>query len=443
MTILSKEIMQTKNKADKINIVTLGCSKNVVDSEFLAGQLQANKLKIVNDSNDSDAKTVVINTCGFIKDAKEESVDTILQFAEAKKQGEIDHVFVMGCLSERYKHVLKDEIKEVDGFFGSNDLPKIVEAVGATFKHNLIGERKQFTPNHYAYLKVSEGCNRKCSFCAIPLMRGKHVSKSMQELVTETQKLVDSGVKETMLIAQDLSFYGFDIYKQGKLAELVAKLSDINGLEWIRLHYLYPSQFPIDVLDVMRDKENVCNYIDMPFQHISDAVLTKMRRGVNKEHTLELINKIRSQIPDVALRTTMLVGHPGEGEKEFQELAEFVKAAKFERLGVFTYSEEEDTFGAQNFEDSIPHEVKQERADALMQVQEGISNELNNNKINKSFKVIIDRKEGEEFIGRTEYDSPEVDNEVIIQNTSDLKIGEFYNVKITAADSYDLFGHIN
>lgn len=434
--------MQTGKKTGKINIVTLGCSKNVVDSEHLAGQLKANQLKIVTDSNDTQAKTVVINTCGFIKDAKEESVNTILEFTEAKKRGDIERVYVMGCLSERYKHVLKDEIKEVDGFFGANDLPNIVKAVGAKYKQNLIGERQLSTPSHYAYLKISEGCNRKCSFCAIPLMRGKHVSQSIDNLVTETKSLVDSGVKEIMLIAQDLSYYGFDIYKESKLAELVDQLTKIDGLEWLRLHYLYPSQFPYNVLDVMANHPKVCNYIDMPFQHVSDNVLTKMRRGVDKVTTYNLIETIRNKVPNVALRTTLLTGHPGEGEKEFNELIDFIKEIKFERLGVFTYSEEEDTFGATSFKDDIPEEIKQERSDKIMEVQEIISNDLNHNKIGNTFKVIIDRKEGDEYIGRTEFDSPEVDNEVIITADKDITIGEFYQVKVTDADAYDIYAEL-
>jgi ribosomal protein S12 methylthiotransferase len=436
--------MKTKRNNEKhVNIVTLGCSKNIVDSEVLASQLNSGQLKVVHDSNDFDARTVVINTCGFIKDAKEESVNTILQYSNAKEQGQIDKLFVMGCLSERYRHVLKDEIVNVDGYFGTNDLPEIVGSLGVEYKENLIGERKTSTPGHYAYIKISEGCNRTCSFCAIPLMRGKHVSKPMDKLIQEAQYLAQNGTRELMLIAQDLSYYGVDIYKQHKLPQLLEQLAHINGIEWIRLHYLYPSQFPTDILPIVNNHPSVCNYLDIPFQHISDKVLMKMRRGVSKEKTYDLIDDFRSKIPNVALRTTLLTGHPGEGEKEFLELLDFVRKIRFERLGVFTYSEEEDTFAAQKLKDEVPEKVKQERANAIMELQQQISLEKNKEKIGQSLKVIIDREEGGYFIGRSEFDSPEVDNEVIIKANNPMQIGSFYKVNITGADDYDLYAEYN
>ena len=434
--------MKTKKKPGSINIVTLGCSKNTVDSEKLMGQLRANNLKVVYDSNNQDARTVVINTCGFISDAKQESIDTILQYVNAKENGLIDDVFVMGCLSERYKDELKDEIPQIDALFGVNNIEDIVKKLGGKYKNELIGERLVTTPAHYAYLKISEGCDRNCSFCAIPLIRGKHKSKTIEQLLTESQKLAEKGVKELILIAQDLTYYGVDIYKKQALSVLLNQLSDVKGIEWIRLHYAYPQSFPEDVLKVVMKKDNICKYIDIPFQHISDVVLRNMRRGINSSQTYELIHKIRKYIPDITLRTTLLVGHPGEGDKEFDELCEFVKNIEFDRLGVFTYSEEEDTYAAENFSDTVPENVKQERAAKIMEIQEKISYKKNQLKIGKCFKTIIDRQEGDSYIGRTEGDSPEVDNEIHIKPFKGIEIGSFYSVKIVEADSFDLFAEV-
>ena len=436
--------MLTKKRPSKINVVTLGCSKNLVDSEKLLGQLKANELSVVHDQSDADARTVIINTCGFIADAKSESVNTILEHVKAKEEGMLDQVYVMGCLSERYKEMLEEEIPEVDGIFGVNSLDQIVKTLGGKYKNELVGERLQTTPQHYAYLKISEGCDRTCSFCAIPLIRGKHESKPKEEIIAEATALVKSGVKELMLIAQDLTFYGVDIYKKQDLADLLRRLSDIDGLEWIRLHYAYPASFPHDVLEVMREKENICNYLDIPFQHVSDNVLRKMRRGVNSSQTYDLIKRFREQVPNLTLRTTLLVGHPGEEKKDFEELKEFVSKVKFDRLGVFTYSEEEDTYAGDKFEDSIPEEVKEERAAAIMEIQEQISLEKNEIKIGNVYKALIDREEGDYFIGRTYADSPEVDNEVLIQKEATLKmsIGNFYQVEITSADVHDLYGRV-
>jgi ribosomal protein S12 methylthiotransferase len=435
--------LKTKRKDDIVNIVTLGCSKNLVDSEYLMKQLDAGSLKVIHDANPADARTVIINTCGFIKDAKEESINTILQYIKAKENGLLDKVFVMGCLSERYKKDLQIEIPDVDRYFGSNDIRKIVESLGVDYKQNLVGERLTTTPSHYAYLKISEGCDRNCSFCAIPLMRGKHRSKSMEQLVYEARLLVDKGVKELMLIAQDLTYYGVDIYRKQRLPDLLRTLADIDGLEWIRLHYAYPAGFPKEVLQVMKERENICNYLDIPFQHISNNVLKKMHRGNTRQHTYELIDYFRSEIPDLTLRTTLLAGHPGEGEEEFEELKEFVETIKFDRLGVFTYSEEDDTFSARNFKDAIPESLKEARATEIMELQQFISGELNRKKAGKILKVLIDRKEGEFFIGRSEADSPEVDNEVLVKSDTELKIGNFYPVTITSATDFDLFGEVN
>ena len=435
--------MQTRKKASKINVVTLGCSKNLVDSERLLGQLKANELSVVHDSSDSDARTVVINTCGFIADAKQESVDTILEHVKAKQDGLLDQVYVMGCLSERYKDMLIKEIPEVDGIFGVNSLDEIVKTLGGKYKDELIGERVQTTLSHYAYLKISEGCDRTCSFCAIPLIRGKHKSKTKEDLVAETKELVKNGVKEIILIAQDLTYYGIDIYKGQELPDLLRKLSDIKGLEWIRLHYAYPTSFPNELLDVIKEKKNICSYLDIPFQHISDRVLRNMRRGVNSSQTYDLVDTFRREIPNLTLRTTLLVGHPGEEEEDFEELIKFVKYARFDRLGVFTYSEEEDTYAANNFEDTIPEEVKEQRASTIMEIQEQISLEINEAKVGNTFKTLIDRVEGEYFIGRTEGDSPEVDNEVLIKaDGTNLNIGEFYSVNITSADAFDIYGKL-
>jgi ribosomal protein S12 methylthiotransferase len=434
--------MLTKKKPAKINVVTLGCSKNLVDSEKLLGQLKANELSVEHDGSDSDARTVVINTCGFIADAKAESVNTILEHVKAKEEGLLDKVFVMGCLSERYKEMLVEEIPEVDGIFGVNSLDEIVKVLGGHYKKELVGERLQTTPQHYAYLKISEGCDRTCSFCAIPLIRGKHKSKPKEALVDEAKQLVSKGVKEIMLIAQDLTYYGVDIYKSQELPDLLRKLSDIERLEWIRLHYAYPTSFPKGVLEVMKERENICNYLDIPFQHVSDNVLRNMRRGVNSSQTYDLIDMFRREVPNLSLRTTLLVGHPGESEQDFAELKEFVQKVKFDRLGVFTYSEEENTYAAEKFEDTIPEEIKEQRAAEIMEIQEQISLDKNEAKVGKTLKTIIDRVEGEFYIGRTEADSPEVDNEVLIkfESGTEINIGEFYPVKITSADVHDLYG---
>ncbi|QQS51250.1 MAG: 30S ribosomal protein S12 methylthiotransferase RimO [Bacteroidota bacterium] len=432
--------MLTKKKASKINVVTLGCSKNLVDSEKLLGQLKANQLSVVHDSSDADARTVVINTCGFIADAKEESVNTILEHVRAKQEGLIDKVFVMGCLSERYKDMLKTEIPEVDGIYGVNSLDQIVKDLGGNYKKDLVGERLQTTPGHYAYLKISEGCDRTCSFCAIPLIRGKHKSKLKEELVHEASLLAKSGVKEIILIAQDLTYYGVDLYKNQELPNLLLRLSDISGLEWIRLHYAYPASFPYEILKVMRTHPNICNYLDIPFQHISDPVLRNMRRGITSSQTYDLIQRLRDEVPGLTLRTTLLVGHPGETEKEFDELLAFVEKSRFDRVGVFTYSEEDDTFAAGKFKDSISQEEKERRAATLMEVQEQISLSLNEKRVGQTLKTLIDRKEGEFYVGRTEADSPEVDNEVLISSSAKLETGKFYQVKVTSADAFDLFG---
>ncbi len=435
--------MKTRQKEDIVNIITLGCSKNLVDSEYLMKQLDAGSLKVIHDAEPVDARTVIINTCGFIRDAKEESVDTILNYIKAKEEGIIDRVFVMGCLSERYKKDLQIEIPDVDRYFGSNDIQNIVESLGVDYKQNLVGERMTTTPSHYAYLKISEGCDKSCSFCAIPLMRGKHKSKTIEHLVQEASLLAGKGVKELILIAQDLTYYGVDIYRKQRLADLLNYLADIRGLEWIRLHYAYPAGFPKDVVTTIKNRENICNYLDIPFQHISNNVLKKMRRGNTSQHTYDLIDYFRSEIPDLTLRTTLLVGHPGEDRKEFNELKHFVEKVKFDRLGVFTYSEEEDTFSARNFRDEIAETEKSARADEIMAMQQSISGELNRKKTGRILKVLIDRKEGDFFIGRSEADSPEVDNEVLVKSSHDLKIGSFYPVTITSSDDYDLFGEIN
>lgn len=427
---------------NKVNVITLGCSKNLVDSEYLLKQLSANGFKVVHDSNSTDADIVVINTCGFINDAKQESIETILQFEQLKQQKRISKLFVFGCLSERYKEELEKEIPNVDQYFGVYNLKELVESIGANYKSELIGERLVTTPKHFAYLKVSEGCDRSCSFCAIPLIKGNHISKAIPELVDEAQQLVTNGAKEIILIAQDLSYYGYDIYKKPKLGELLDQLSEIKGLKWIRLHYAYPAKFPLDVLDVMKNKPNICHYLDIPIQHISDKMLKLMRRGNTKAQTYELIETIKKQIPDVVLRTTLLVGHPGETDEDFKELLDFVRYAKFDRLGVFTYSEEENTYSAQKYTDDIPFSIKQSRMDEIMEVQRNISNELNRKKVGNIYKTIIDRKDGEYYIGRTEYDSPEVDNEVLIKSEETLKTGHFYNARIIKADDFDLYAKI-
>jgi len=435
--------MKTKQNNKHINIITLGCSKNLVDSEYLMKQLVANGFSVKHNSNQS-SEIVVINTCGFINDAKQESIETILQFEALKKQNKIEKIIVFGCLSERYRHELEKEIPFVDHYFGVYNQKELIESVGGQYKYNLVGERLVTTPKHYAYLKISEGCDRKCSFCAIPLIKGKHQSRSLEDIEKEAKRLVKNGAKELILIAQDLSYYGYDLYKTSKLAELVDRLSAIKGLQWLRLHYAFPALFPKDVLSLMQNKKNICKYLDIPVQHISDKLLKMMRRGHTQKDTYQLIEKIRSEVPDIALRTTLLVGHPGETDEDFNELLEFVRFAKFERLGVFTYSEEENTWSAKHYKDDIPFSVKQARMDELMEVQQEISNQLNQKTIGRLFKVLIDRKEGEYYIGRTEYDSPEVDNEVVIDSADKkLRTGSFYMVKIIKSDDFDLYGKIH
>jgi ribosomal protein S12 methylthiotransferase len=435
--------MKTKTlKKNKVNVVTLGCSKNVFDSEVMMAQLKANKFEVEHESDKDDASVVIINTCGFIDNAKQESIDTILRYADAKDAGLVDKLYVTGCLSERYKDDLEKEIPNVDAYFGTRDLPKLLKTLKADYKHELVGERLLTTPQHYAYFKISEGCDRPCSFCAIPLMRGKHISVPMDQLVSNAKNLVKNGTKELLIIAQDSTYYGLDIYKDRKLAELLQRLSDINGLEWIRLHYAFPSGFPLDVLDVMRERKNICNYIDMPLQHITDNMLKSMRRGTTKQKTIDLVNTIRDKVPGIALRTTLIAGYPGETEKDHEEMLEWIEQSRFERLGIFTYSHEENTH-AYALKDDVAAEIKQERAQNVMNVQQGISLELNQEKIGKEFNVLIDRKEGKYFIGRTEFDSPEVDNEVLIDATNQyLRIGDFAKVKINSAEEFDLFGEI-
>lgn len=426
----------------KINIITLGCSKNLVDSENLATQIKNQNIEFTFDEFNFDSDTVIINTCGFIADAKEESVNTILEFAEAKNTGKINNLYVIGCLSERYKDELAKDISEVDQFFGVDNIQEIVEQLKIDYKKELLGERVISTPKHFAYLKISEGCDRTCAFCAIPLIRGKHVSVSQELLISQAKNLAQKGVKELILIAQDLSYYGVDIYKKQKLPELVEKLSEIEGIKIIRLHYAYPAAFPEDVLKVMRDKSNVAKYIDIPLQHISDSVLNTMKRNYNKETTYNLLKKFRNEVPGISIRTTLLVGFPGETEKDFEELKHFVKTIRFDRLGVFTYSEEENTFGGDNYEDNVPEEVKQSRADEIMEIQQQISLEINQSKIGKYFDVIIDKETNDYYIGRTEFDSPEVDNEVLIKKEKKLIIGDIYSVVISSAQEFDLYGEI-
>jgi ribosomal protein S12 methylthiotransferase len=434
--------MKTKKAKSIVLVITLGCSKNLVDSELLLKQLVANGVKVVHNSDKENADTVIINTCGFIKDAKEESIETILNYVKAKEQGKIRNLFVIGCLSQRYKIELEKEIQDVDRYFGVNNLKEIIETLGYNYKDNLVGERFVTTPGHYAYLKISEGCNRKCSFCAIPLIRGNFTTKPIEQVIDEARFLVNGGVKELILIAQDLSYYGMDIYQKQKLAELLNRLNEIEGLEWIRLHYTYPANFPTEILRIINDNAKICSYIDIPFQHISDGVLKKMRRGITTQQTYNLINLLRREIPGLTLRSTLMVGHPGEDLNAYNELLEFIQKVRFDRLGVFTYSEEEDTYGAKNFADTIPEDEKERRAAELMDVQREISLQLNAEKIGKKFKTIIDRREGEFYIGRTESDSPEVDNEVLIKSESPLETGNFYTVEITGAEEFDLMGKI-
>ena len=435
--------MKTKTlKKNKVNVVTLGCSKNIFDSEVMMAQLKANKFDVEHEAKQDDSEIVIINTCGFIDNAKQESIDTILRYADAKKEGQVDKVYVTGCLSQRYKDDLETEIPEVDAFFGTRELPRLLKTLKADYKHELVGERLLTTPNHYSYFKIAEGCDRPCSFCAIPLMRGKHVSTPMDQLVNNAKSLASQGVKELMMIAQDLTYYGLDIYKKRNLAELVDKLADVNGIDWIRLHYAYPSGFPMDVLDVMRERDNVCNYLDMPLQHGSTNMLKAMRRGITAEKTEKLVQDIRAKVPGIAMRTTLIAGYPGETEKDFQEMYDFVERTRFDRLGIFTYSHEENTH-AHNFEDDVPEQLKRERADAIMELQSGISFELNQEKVGKEFKVLWDRTEGDYFIGRTEFDSPEVDNEILVKKAEGyVRIGDFSKVKVTSADHYDLYGSL-
>nr|WP_322625989.1 30S ribosomal protein S12 methylthiotransferase RimO [uncultured Flavobacterium sp.] len=434
--------MRTKSlKKNKINVITLGCSKNVYDSEVLMGQLRASGKDVTHEATGKDeGNIIVINTCGFIDNAKEESVNMILNYVDKKEQGIVDKVFVTGCLSERYKPDLQKEIPDVDQYFGTTELPLLLKALGADYKHELLGERLTTTPKNYAYLKIAEGCDRPCSFCAIPLMRGKHVSQPIEKLVKEAEGLARNGVKELILIAQDLTYYGLDLYKKRNLAELLENLVKVEGIEWIRLHYAFPSGFPMDVLELMNREPKICNYIDIPLQHISDSVLKSMRRGTTKEKTTKLLQEFRKAVPGMTIRTTLIVGYPGETEEDFQILKDWVTEMRFERLGCFTYSHEENTH-AYLLEDDVPQEVKQQRANEIMEIQSQISWELNQEKIGKTYRCVIDRKEGSHFVGRTESDSPDVDNEVLIDATSIyLKTGEFVNITITDATEFDLYG---
>jgi len=435
--------MKTKAiKKDKVSVITLGCSKNLVDSEVLMNQLQHGGYDVQHDKWSKGRNIVIVNTCGFIDRAKEESINTILDYADAKNAGKIEKLYVTGCLSQRYKDNLEVEIPEVDAFFGTLELPRLLKTLKVDYKHELIGERFLTTPVHYAYLKISEGCNRTCSFCAIPLMRGKHISRTIEDLVGEAKNLAKQGVKELILIAQELTFYGLDIYKKRRLPELLAELSKVDGIEWIRLHYAYPAQFPLEIIDAIAENKKVCHYLDMPLQHASDNILSAMRRNITNAETLDLIAKIRAKVPDIAIRTTMLVGFPGETEQDFEDLKTFIEKVRFDRLGVFTYSHEEST-RAHIHADDISEEVKQERAAELMSIQEQISNELNQKKIGQTFKVLFDRKEGGYFIGRTEFDSPEVDNEVLVPaKDAYVRVGDFAHVKITSAEEFDLYGEL-
>ena len=434
--------MKTKTiHKDKVNIITLGCSKNMVDSEVLSGQLIANEIDVVHESAKKDHNIVIINTCGFIEKAKEESVNTILQQVDLKRRGKIDKVYVTGCLSERYKNNLETEIPEVDAYFGTMELPMILKQFEADYKADLIGERLLSTPQHYAYMKISEGCNRTCSFCAIPLMRGQHVSRPIESLVDEAKRLVDRGVKEVMLIAQELTYYGLDIYKKRELPKLLHALADVQGLEWIRLHYAYPSKFPLEIIDAIKDRENICNYLDMPLQHAANNMLQQMKRQITREEMEDLVGNIRDRIPNICLRTTLIAGFPGETRDDVEELKTFIQKMRFDRVGIFTYSHEEGT-SAYDLVDDVPAAEKEERAQEIMEVQQEISLEKNQEKVGKIFKVMIDKKEAGRYLGRTEFDSVEVDNEVIIQSNKKLTIGEFVNVKINKAFDYDLEGTV-
>lgn len=435
--------MKTKSHTkDKYNVITLGCSKNAVDSEVLVAQLKHNEFDVEHQSTSKDANIIIVNTCGFIDRAKEESINTILSYAEQKDKGRIDKLYVTGCLSQRYKDDLEQEIPQVDAYFGTLELPQLLQKLNADYKHELVGERVLTTPQHYAYLKISEGCNRTCTFCAIPIMRGKHVSKSIEDIVAEAKNLAKQGVKEIMLIAQELTYYGLDIYKERALSKLLYALNELEGIEWIRLHYAYPSKFPLDILDAIKDCDKVCKYIDLPLQHANNNVLKRMQRQITQEETKALIQHIRTKIPNIAIRTTMLVGFPGETEDDFNDLCAFVEEMKFERLGVFQYSHEDDT-AAFELDDDIDADTKEERAAKLMQVQQEISFLKNEEKIGNTYKVLIDRKEGGYFIGRTEYDSPEVDNEVLLDaNKNYCRIGDFCIAKITDATDFDLYAEL-
>lgn len=435
--------MKTKTlKKNKVNVVTLGCAKNIFDSEVMMAQLKANDYDVHHESEDQDSSIVIINTCGFIDNAKEESINTILAWAKEKEKGNVDKVLVTGCLGERYRDVLENDIPEVDGIFGTRELPRLLKTLKADYKHELVGERLLTTPSHYAYFKIAEGCDRPCSFCAIPLMRGKHLSTPMEDLVAQAKGLAKNGVKELILIAQDLTFYGLDLYKDRKLADLLRNLSDVEGIDWIRLQYAYPSGFPMDVLDVMNERSNICKYLDMPLQHGTTKMLQAMRRGITRERTDALLQDIRAKVPDIALRTTLITGFPGETKQDFEELSQWVEQTKFDRLGVFTYSHEENTH-AFTMKDDVPARTKKQRANAIMEIQSEISLKKNEEKVGRDMKVLIDRKEGEYFIGRTEYDSPEVDNEVIIHAPDQyLRIGDFVNTTITDAEQYDLFAEV-
>jgi ribosomal protein S12 methylthiotransferase len=429
-----------KLKKDKVNIVTLGCSKNLVDSEVILTQLKGNSINATHESIKDDANIVIINTCGFIDNAKQESIDTILRYVDAKEEGLVEKVYVTGCLSQRYREDLEKEIPNVDAWFGTMELPLLLKKFKADYKHELVGERITTTSKHYSYLKISEGCDRPCSFCAIPIMRGKHVSRPIEDLVKEAENLVKNGTKEILLIAQDSTYYGLDIYKKRNLAELLDKLADVEGLEWIRLHYAFPTGFPLDVLDVMAKRPNICKYLDIPLQHGSTEMLKIMRRGTTREKTAELLKIMREKVPGIAIRTTLIAGHPGETEKEFEEMLDFVKESRFERLGIFPYSHEDNTH-AYTMDDNLSEEVKLERAQLVMELQETISEEINELKVGKIFKVLIDRKEGGQYYGRTEFDSPEVDNEVIIDASKHfLRVGDFANILIEEASAFDLYG---
>jgi ribosomal protein S12 methylthiotransferase len=436
----SKEVSKVK---PRVNVITLGCSKNIHDSEVLMGQLRGNQMDVVHEDQQLNKDDIiVINTCGFIDNAKQESIDTILQYSELKDQGKVGKVIVTGCLSERYKPELEAEIKNVDSFFGTNDLQNLLSSIGADYKHELVGERLLTTPSHFSYFKIAEGCNRPCSFCAIPLMRGKHVSKPIEDLVKEAKYLAKNGTKELILIAQDLTYYGLDLYSKRNLADLLRKLSDVDGIEWIRLQYAYPSGFPMDILDVMNERSNICNYLDMPLQHISDTMLSSMRRGITRQKTIDLVNSIRNKVPDIALRTTLICGYPGETERDFEEMKEWVSESRFDRLGCFTYSHEEKTH-AHLLNDDVPEDIKQQRVEDIMNIQQEISFNINQDKVGKHFKVLIDKKEGNYLIGRTEFDSPEVDNEVLIDaRISYATPGTFVQVKIDRAEDFDLYGQI-